>query len=151
MSDITTIRLHKRTKEHLDGFKLHPREPYEDVLKRIMNGVRESELGDPRRKALEDFRDRMERGYGHHIRRMIVYGSYARGQRSEGSDVDVLIIWTGEGAAGRKAAADVATQILVERGILISPKLVSPEGYEEMLRLGVPFARNVEKEGIQIG
>ena len=33
---ITTVKLSKRTKKELDKLKVHPREPYEDVIKRLM-------------------------------------------------------------------------------------------------------------------
>ena len=32
----TTIQISKETKEELDGLKIHPREPYNDVLKRLL-------------------------------------------------------------------------------------------------------------------
>lgn len=152
MPEITTIRVQRRTKEDLDRFKVHPREPYDDLIRRIMVRVKELEgEGNPREEALQDFVERMRRGHGGEIQDMIVYGSYARGEDSEESDVDILIIWSGELVRGRRAAADIATQVLIEYGILISPKLASPEGYGRMLKLGVPFARNVEREGIRIG
>lgn len=38
MKEITTIKLSKRTKKELNSFKVHPREPYEDVIKRLIAG-----------------------------------------------------------------------------------------------------------------
>ncbi len=36
MEEITTIKLSKRTKKELNRFKVHPREPYEDVIKKLI-------------------------------------------------------------------------------------------------------------------
>ena len=38
MVEITTVKLSKRTKKELDRLKVHPREPYEDVIKRLIAG-----------------------------------------------------------------------------------------------------------------
>lgn len=36
MVDTTTIKVTTSTKKDLDALKVHPREPYDDVLKRIL-------------------------------------------------------------------------------------------------------------------
>jgi predicted CopG family antitoxin len=38
----TTIHVSKETKEKLDKLKIHPREPYEDVIKRLIEKCEES-------------------------------------------------------------------------------------------------------------
>jgi len=35
----TTIQVSEETKKKLDELKVHPREPYEDVIKRLINQV----------------------------------------------------------------------------------------------------------------
>jgi len=37
MSDLTTISIYKQDKERLEQKKKHPREPFKDVLKRILD------------------------------------------------------------------------------------------------------------------
>ncbi len=36
MKNITTIKIHKKTKERLDRLKEHPRESYEEVLRKVL-------------------------------------------------------------------------------------------------------------------
>ena len=36
MKNITTIKIHKKTKERLNRLKEHPRETYEEVLRKIL-------------------------------------------------------------------------------------------------------------------
>jgi hypothetical protein len=38
--DRTTILVTKETKERLDKLKLHPREPYEGVIRRLLGGAK---------------------------------------------------------------------------------------------------------------
>lgn len=151
MADITTIRLSKETKGELDGLKIHPREPYEDVLERLIEGAKEGRKSDPRKKALDDFAEEMKGRHGEKIEEIILYGSYARGEETEESDVDVLVIWKNELIRGRKIAAEIATKALIDHGVLISPKVISPENYEKMAEQNVPFVENVQEEGMKIG
>ena len=39
----TTIQISKELKDELDKLKVHPREPYEDVLKRLVKAYKERE------------------------------------------------------------------------------------------------------------
>ena len=41
MSEITTIRVHRKTKKLLDEVKVHPRETYEEVILRLIRKCRE--------------------------------------------------------------------------------------------------------------
>jgi len=36
MKEMTTIAVSKETKARLDELKVHPREPYEDIIKRLL-------------------------------------------------------------------------------------------------------------------
>ncbi|MEM3532052.1 MAG: hypothetical protein QXQ64_07370 [Candidatus Bathyarchaeia archaeon] len=38
----TTIAISKELKDRLDGLKVHPREPYEDVIKRLIERCEKS-------------------------------------------------------------------------------------------------------------
>lgn len=152
MVDVTTLRIHKGTKKELDKFKIHPREPYEEVLKRLMKKTRkDKEAEDPRERALNYFTKKIRKEHQDQVKDIILYGSYARGESTPESDVDVLVIWSGELARGRKTAAELAIKALVNYDVLISPKVISPKNYENMKKLELPFMKAIQSEGIKIG
>lgn len=151
MNDVTTLRTHKKTKEELKEFKKHPREPYEEVLKRLMKEARKTDEKEEREKALDFFVEEMKEKHGDKVRKIILYGSYARGEASEESDLDVLIIWDGKPVNGRKYASGLAAEVMVDYGLLISPKVISQKKYEDMKKSGFPFVENIKREGIKIG
>lgn len=151
MENVTTIRVHKETKEKMDRFKIHEREPYEDVLERLMRKAEENDEFMKREKAVKSFAKRMKDEHGKNVEDIIVYGSFARGEAGAESDVDILIIWTGDLSKGREYAAELATEALCDYGVVISPKVVSPKNYREMRRAELPFIQNVEVEGIKLG
>lgn len=148
MSDITTIRLHEETKKKLEKRKVHPREPYEDVLKRLLSESREK---NPREQALEDYIEKIKVRSEKKIQKIYLYGSYARGEETEESDIDILIIWKEKLSKGREIASEIATDILVKHDVLISPKVISSQKFEEMKEEGNQFILNILKEGTEIG
>lgn len=151
MKEITTIRVHRGTKEKLDEFKIHDREPYEEVLKRLMKRARETSKFMKREKAVTSFIGKIRGEYGEEVNDIIIYGSYARGEADADSDVDILIVWNGDLPEGREGMAQLATEALLEHDTIISPIVVSPENYEAMKKAGVPFIENVRDEGIKVG
>lgn len=151
MKEITTIRVHRKTKEKLDEFKIHDREPYEEVLKRLMKKVRETNKFMKREKAVKMFIGKIREEHGEKVDDMIIYGSYARGEADADSDVDILIVWDGDLQEGREKMAQLATEALLEHDTIISPKLVSPKNYESMKKAELPFIENVRNEGIKVG
>lgn len=56
--------------------------------------------------------------YGDRIHRIILFGSTARGDDMEESDVDVLIVADG---VTQKEVSKIAFQILLKYGVVISP------------------------------
>jgi len=46
---------------------------------------------------LSELRRRLERLYGRRLVQMVLYGSHARGDAEDGSDIDVLVVLTGPG------------------------------------------------------
>ena len=87
------------------------------------------------------------------LSRMIVYGSYARGDYKEKSDIDVMILTSlskEEIEQVENHIFDLAFDLELESGIVINPVLENEAHYRYWLG-ALPFFDNVEKEGIVIG
>jgi len=87
--------------------------------------------------------------YGEKIRDVILYGSYARGQFTENSDIDILVLVddTLSPFEVRKNISDLLLDILLDEGELVSV-IVLPESFFE--NYNYPFMINVKKEGVKI-
>ena len=84
--------------------------------------------------------------------RIVLYGSYARGDYQKNSDVDVMILvdLTEEEIKKRENAVyDIAFDIEMSTGIDISPVIKSEEQYEYWVDV-LPYYRNVREEGVEI-
>jgi len=86
--------------------------------------------------------DRIVREF--HPERVILFGSYARGDADEDSDVDLLVIMPFEGKGARKA-----TEIrkAVRPGFAVDFIVRTPETVRERIELGDFFLREAVQEG----
>jgi predicted nucleotidyltransferase len=80
---------------------------------------------------------------------IILYGSYARGEQKEGSDIDILILVNKEKItySDEKRIKYPLYELEFETGILISPIVFSRDEWEIRHKI-TPFYKNVKQEGI---
>ena len=100
-------------------------------------------------KVIEQFRAGLRAACASDLRGLVLYGSYARGEEIEGSDIDIIVLFKDdESAAASKAkVGDLAYSILVESDAFVSPVPMSELKYW-MGRS--PFFINVKREGMFI-
>lgn len=90
---------------------------------------------------------------GNSLSSVIIYGSYARGDYTEKSDVDVMILVTLSDVEIKKimdSVCDCAFDYLMEYGVDISPIIKNVEHFECWAD-DLPFYRNVRDEGVMLG
>ena len=89
---------------------------------------------------------------GSSLSKVILYGSYARGDNHDHSDVDVMILVKMTDTEIKRIENDVydmAFEIEIETGIDISPIIKNEEQYGYWVDT-LPFYRNVRDEGVVI-
>lgn len=80
--------------------------------------------------------------------RLVLFGSYARGQATQDSDVDVLAIVPMLSKQTLDSILDVAWEISLEEGLVLS---LIPIAEGELHQLSAsPFLQAVEREGISV-
>ena len=97
-------------------------------------------------RAVDDFLKRVLEQYRNRIEGLILFGSVARGEAKEDSDIDILVIWRGNESEGWRAMTGLAFDVLLDEGVYISVKVIS----EGDLKGENPFIKNVMREGIKI-
>ncbi len=85
--------------------------------------------------------------YGERIKKVILYGSYVRGEATGDSDVDILVLidLSLNPFEVRESLSDLLFDILLEEGELVSVIAVPENLYENY---NSPFILNVKREGV---
>lgn len=91
--------------------------------------------------------------YGTNVVTIVLYGSYARGDFDEESDIDIVAIVKGKRAELQqklKQIWDLSADLGLENDVVVSPMVIP---YDEFMKYkeSLPYYRNIEKEGRKIG
>lgn len=84
---------------------------------------------------------------------VILFGSYARNDAEEGSDIDVMfLVDSSRQTISEKhwQIGEAAAEVLLEHGVVVSPIVENRAYYYANADL-LPFFRNVKHEGVRIG
>jgi predicted nucleotidyltransferase len=102
------------------------------------------------RPALDAYATRLRTRFGGRFRELRLFGSYARGEATEHSDVDVLVIVDGLTEMERLTVVDEATAVMLETGLCLAPLPLSRDKLEELRRRERALARTLDEEGIPV-
>ena len=96
--------------------------------------------------------DTYYRIFGDAIEQILLYGSYARGDNTVDSDIDLVAIVRGDRQTLQnklKQVWDVSSDLELQYDVIISPTVIP---YDEYIKYkeDVPYYRNIQKEGVNI-
>lgn len=130
----STIKLSVESKRMLDELKQHPRETYEDVIRRLASEKKVS----PTPQVLEQaVRYLKERG----VKNIAVFGSRARGDAKPSSDLDLLVDFPKETSLFDHVEMEMElSKLLGVKVELVPRRAVSPHMRE-----------NIESEAVAVG
>lgn len=91
--------------------------------------------------------------YGGDIVEIVLYGSYARGDFSEDSDIDLVAVVHGARLGLQeklKDVWDISAELSLDNDIVISPTVIP---YDEFVKYKqtLPYYRNIAEEGRKVG
>lgn len=85
--------------------------------------------------------------YKNEIEDIILFGSVARGEAKEESDIDILVITAGDRFKVRRGLSGIVMNVLLETGEYISVKTLSIKDFQFLKELKSSFVSNVIKDG----
>lgn len=95
---------------------------------------------------LSIFLDKLRRHFKNHIQRVILFGSRARGDFSEESDYDFILVFDEMTRDIQDKLGELCLEMLLEHSMVISDFALTEEDLQR--RRYEPFIMNVRKEGI---
>ena len=98
---------------------------------------------------LEDVKKSLEKIYGKQLKGIILFGSYARGDFTEGSDIDIIVLLedVGDPVAEKEKIFDAIWQLDLKYDTVIS---VLPFDENQFKTRRLPVILNAKKEGLFI-
>ncbi|MCQ3979491.1 MAG: nucleotidyltransferase domain-containing protein [Anaerolineae bacterium] len=99
------------------------------------------------KEAVKEFHAKIKKLYGQRLKEVILYGSWARGEATAESDIDLLVVLDGEVRPGQEIdrMIEIMTEINLKHAVLISVYPISEAAYTT---LNSPLLLNVRKEGV---
>lgn len=96
---------------------------------------------------LNEFKIETRRLYGTRLKDIILYGSYARGEASSASDIDIMVVLKGDVIQGREIdrMIDLITELNLKYDALLA---VVPISEKEFQTTNSPLLLSVRREGI---
>lgn len=108
---------------------------------------------DERDKALIlEFKNKLPSDLKKHLKRLIVFGSRAKGEAEENSDLDVIALVDEKTPDIEKKFDDIVYQTMWDHDFnpIISLKLFAESEFNNALRKGFSFYKNIEQEGVSV-
>ncbi len=104
------------------------------------------------KNAIEQFLQGVNKILGKRLKKVILYGSYARGDYNNSSDIDIMILTDlsdNEIEKYKDEIWDYAYDIESDNNfdIQLSPLVKNVDKYKQRIDI-IPFYKNVEKEGV---
>ena len=101
-------------------------------------------------KILEDFLEEIKNILENRLKKIILYGSYARGDYNKNSDIDIMILTdlTSEEISKYSLLIwEKCADIEIDKGIVISPLIRNLDDFNSWLNVK-PFYMNIVNEGV---
>jgi len=99
------------------------------------------------KKILNEFKQELYKLYGGRLKKVILYGSWARKEATKESDIDLVVVLEGKVIPGKEIdrMIDIITEINLKYDVLMSVYPVSEENY---FNTKSPLLINIRKEGV---
>jgi len=102
------------------------------------------------RAATAELMNRLIVRYRGIILRIVLFGSVARGDFTNNSDIDLLIVTDTASPDLDWDISGISARVSLEYDVIIQPHVYSRALWENLRARGRPLPRNVEKEGVEL-
>jgi len=99
-------------------------------------------------EVVQQFSSAVRKTLGKHLRRIILFGSRARGDNTEHSDFDFIIVLNNKNSNILDAIRSIEVEMMDIFNVLVSALVFSTEEWNE--RQTLPLGLNVQREGIPV-
>jgi len=123
------------------------------LLEPATQNSRLAHLTENERRALAELVERLRQRYGDNLSRVVLFGSKARGDFDEESDLDVLVVVRIPDEVylqRRREIVSWTVDLMLEYGPVISTHIYDEPAYAQLRRWNTLLNRNIERDGIEL-
>jgi predicted nucleotidyltransferase len=102
------------------------------------------------RRVLTQFGDAVKSRLGENIVNMTVFGSKIRGEGTETSDIDVLVLVKNRSLTVMDQIAEITADLNIDYNISIAPVVFAEQEYKMNATMASPFSQAVDREGVPL-
>ena len=100
-------------------------------------------------RTVGELKRRLEAAFGPALLDVRLFGSHARGEANEESDVDVFVLLGTASWNDRRRVLDIAADLSLQTDLLVSPTVFDNVRFEEWRRQERALVMDIEREGIR--
>lgn len=104
-------------------------------------------LNSNERESVDAFLSKLRQTLGEDLMQATLFGSKARGDSEQYSDIDILVIVNDENREIRNEIITLASRISLDFDVLLSPRVIGRERWEQMGAEHFTLYGNVSREG----
>ncbi len=112
----------------------------------VLEGVPTEAVG----VAVARYAEELRRRFGNAVLDVRLFGSFARAQAHEDSDVDVAVVLEQVDRRTRGEVIDLATDVGLPLDLHISPTIFDRETWERWRRQERPLVMDIERDGVRL-
>ena len=110
------------------------------------NGATESDIV----HALESLKSELRTRLGPSLEKLVMFGSRARGDYNEESDIDIAVIVNGLDRKLKKDIIELVADIELKYLVSLSTLVLSSEDYKNLIHRERRIALDIEREGVPV-
>lgn len=94
--------------------------------------------------------DHIQKHFSGRILAVVLFGSKARGDGDDESDLDLLVLVDIESNEFRSKLWEIASDISLDYNLVLSPRVIGQTRWDEMRRMRFPLFRAIMEDGIAL-
>ena len=102
------------------------------------------------KKAVREFLAAVHSAYGNTIQRAALFGSKVRGDSTQYSDIDILLIVTNDDWKFRGAISGISSDIALKYDVLLDVRIISASRWQYMADIQSGLYQNISRDAVPI-
>ncbi len=102
------------------------------------------------RIAVAEYIEHIRRRFPDRVFAVLLFGSKARGDADDESDIDLLVLVDVEDNDFRSELWDIASDVSLEYNVVVSPQVFGQANWDETRRIRMPLYREIEKYSVPL-